>query len=389
MDEETLKKFDEKAQADIDEKGPPPDQLSTSFACERIIAGEASDGDIKQVRDWLDDNAEMRRVAPASAALQEFFDAAPEYRDAALIAAAEAALATVPQPLEAYKMGDYTEADLPDKLIWAEGENKGAFLSRGDIAILAGAGGSGKSTLSLQFGCAMAATEKNNAAKECGLLLRGGPVVFASYEDIPAVVAHRAQKIGDPGGGLHGLKMFGRPLFGPPPGTEGHAMNAEPGPREAWKPFWDYVQNVDPVLVIIDPASAAFVSPSASVEWTRMFLDALRVEAQKIGCGILIIAHSTKAARAGGMKGDPGHVAGSAAWFDAARAVATLLPKRVEGESEKPPELVCAKANYGAPFETIPLQWSGGKWEALEQSRKEAFGERKNGTDNEQEKECF
>ena len=56
-----------------------------------------------------------------------------------------------------------------------------------------------------------------------------------------------------------------------------------------------------------------------------------------------MVAHSTKAARTKADKWDPGHVGGSAAWHDAARAVLSMQ----RGDSEGKPTLALVKANQG------------------------------------------
>ena len=78
----------------------------------------------------------------------------------------------------------------------------------------------------------------------------------------------------------------------------------------------------------------------------RSFLDAVRQEAEPLGAGVLLIAHTTKAARKPQDNGiDPGAVSGSAAWTDAARA-ALLLSREDDGDLWR---LDSIKANYSAP----------------------------------------
>ena len=65
------------------------------------------------------------------------------------------------------------------------------------------------------------------------------------------------------------------------------------------------------------------------------------------GCGVLLVAHDTKAARNALARGeDPGAgmVAGSAAWYDGARGVLSLMRDPL-GSDDRLPE--CVKANYG------------------------------------------
>lgn len=100
--------------------------------------------------------------------------------------------------------------------------------------------------------------------------------------------------------------------------------------------------------MVIDPASAALADVSTGETGpVRAFLRALTVEADQTGTGVLIVTHSTKAARNAARAGDDpgaGIVAGSAAWYDGARGVLTLtaLPENPATRS-----LECAKSNYG------------------------------------------
>ena len=98
---------------------------------------------------------------------------------------------------------------------------------------------------------------------------------------------------------------------------------------------------------MIDPASAALEGATNDSGPVRRFMDALRLKAETIGVGVLMIAHDTKSARneakAGGDPG-AGAVAGSASWFDACRGVLYLRP--TPGDRDRW-LLECVKANYG------------------------------------------
>lgn len=87
------------------------------------------------------------------------------------------------------------------------------------------------------------------------------------------------------------------------------------------------------------------MSESAPV---RAFLGRLRQEAEAGGFGVLVVAHNTKSARneeaAGGNPG-AGVVAGSAAWYDAARAVLSMRRDPANPEARL---VALVKANYAA-----------------------------------------
>ena len=97
---------------------------------------------------------------------------------------------------------------------------------------------------------------------------------------------------------------------------------------EWWNDLWQYVRGVCARLVIVDPASAALADADVSQTGpVRKFLRALMHEARQAECGVLVVSHSTKAARNALRRGDDpgaGVVAGSAAWYDGARGVLSL-----------------------------------------------------------------
>ena len=77
-------------------------------------------------------------------------------------------------------------------------------------------------------------------------------------------------------------------------------------PRWATRPpFFD---RIGARLVIVDPASAALADADVSqASPVRKFLQALMHEARQAECGVLVVSHSTKAARNAMRRGnDPG-----------------------------------------------------------------------------------
>ena len=115
-----------------------------------------------------------------------------------------------------------------------------------------------------------------------------------------------------------------------------------------WPRLWEDIKAARPSLVIVDPVSAALADADTSQTGpARTFLRNLSQEAATAGCGVLLVAHDTKSARNLAMAGqDPGAgaVAGSAAWYDGARGVLTLVPDPAARGSRL---LVAIKANYG------------------------------------------
>ena len=254
---------------------------------------------------------------------------------------------------------DFANVAQPTPVLWRDDptapENStdvDAVLSVGEVALLSSAGGLGKSTFTLEVACAavVAADRQQDYGAACGLRVLPGPVVLASYEDAPARIAHRLKWMfaGSVANGIH-LWPDPAPLWvaGPESGESCHGAG--------WSMFWRAVRAISARLVMVDPVSAAMADASTSETGpVRAFLQALTREAAPDeaadwrGCGVLLVAHDTKAARDAQRRGDApgsGVVAGSAAWYDGARGVLSLMQDPDEASNDR--LLECVKANYG------------------------------------------
>ena len=244
-----------------------------------------------------------------------------------------------------------------------DGRRDGAVLSVGTVALLAGAGGASKTTLSLQIALTAAATADGADREACGgaLIVAGGPVILATYEDALPVLRDRTLRMAERGGAsltagldrLHLLDLAGWPLYGPP---DGMGYSAPPGPAPGWAPLWQAVEATGARLVIVDPALAAFTGESNAAGPVRSFIGALAAEAAKRRAAVLLIAHSTKAARtrSNGTPDvyDPGQIGGSSHWTDGARGALSLTRDAVAPDRHR---LAIVKANYGPSLVSVTL----------------------------------
>ena len=291
--------------------------------------------------------------------------------------------------------------DLPDTLLrW--GGKPGALLTAGEVLVVSGAGGQGKSSLTLQWALAAAGADGFHAVEprypgdtgfvaafpagsdSGGVEIRRGPVVIGGYEDLPAVMHARARRIlAGPDSAadlppskaipsdLTMISLRGLPLYGPvedrADGDRRAALyNARPGLLPPWRPFWDSVSRVmgprdtrPPGLVILDPATAAFIAEDIRTAPVREFLDACRIELDELDAGLIIVAHPSKAGRNAGGAGADG-LSGSSAWFDASRGV-LYLGRCGEQENDHDPafDLRGEKANHGPSFAALTLRRDG------------------------------
>ena len=251
----------------------------------------------------------------------------------------------------------------PDRLLHCTGRN-GALLSVGGVLVLAGEGGIAKTPLVLSMAAGMAARPDGAYGPLHGGLFEGvgGPVLIATYEDDPAVSADRLRKLSavwwPRGAGseldrVHVLNMAGRPLFGPVGGDGGVAFyNARPGPLGGWDDLWSEAERIGARVVVVDPALCAYVGDANAAAPVREFMAAVTEQATAARCGVLLVAHSNKAARARNGNAhpdpfDPGNVAGSTHWTDAARGVLSLtFDPDTDARADALTLAVC-KANYG------------------------------------------
>ena len=267
---------------------------------------------------------------------------------------------------------DVFDLPQPDAVLWRDqgpgpDERKvDAVLSVGEVAILASAGGLGKSllTLAVAVEAATAAQDGREYGNACGLRVRPGAVVLVSYEDSPARIGNRLHWFAKTAPERLHLWANPEPLFQTDPENRGAVTRCA-----AWPQLWEEIKAARPSLVIVDPVSAALADADTSQTGpARTFLREVSQEAETAGCGVLVVAHDTKDARNQAKAGqDPGAgaVAGTAAWYDGARGVLTLVPHPVKDARL----LVCIKANYGRTgwgAELTERRNEGGKFRGLE-----------------------
>ena len=250
-----------------------------------------------------------------------------------------------PQPRA---IGAFWSMPEPLPVLWRDsesGEDEGApahsVLAVGETAVLAGAGGCGKSVVALALAAAAAGAERRGFGSACGLRVRGGGAAVFSYEDSPVRIAHRLKRAGWQEGLALRVVEPALPLF---------PLGADPErPREHaraafWDAVWAEVRDARPSLVVLDTGPKAMggvadYSPGPVIS----FYQALEREAQAGGFGVLLVAHDTKAARSGGDPG-AGAIAGSHQWHDCARGALHLARDRDDRGSLL---LECVKANHG------------------------------------------
>ena len=122
-----------------------------------------------------------------------------------------------------------------------------AVLSVGEVAILASAGGLGKSTLVLELASAAVAAAELGAASRsaCGLAVAAGPVVVMSFEDAPARIAHRLRWMN-----ADNVPAAVHVAPDPAPLWVAAADRGESHPDAQWDALWRAVRDLGARLVV-------------------------------------------------------------------------------------------------------------------------------------------
>ena len=270
-------------------------------------------------------------------------------------------------------------------------DGAGSVLSEGTVCMLAGAGGISKSSLALWMALGVAGIEAGKTDAICnGLFVaQGGPVLFVSEEDKAGATSARLRAMAryaereDAIKNLHGVSIEGVPMFG------SEDIRQRPQRLEGWPRVWGSARKVGAKLIVIDPALGAYTNSQNEETGIRQFLGLVSREAERIGAGVLMVAHSRKSAREGKENPfDPGQVGGSAHWTDRARGVMTLT----RDSKRRGLVLAISKANYGidrVQAEIEPIRASNGDLETYKKISGWRPGQQGAGNDEEAKSTIF
>ena len=254
-------------------------------------------------------------------------------------------------------------------------ENRGVLWPIGEVALLAGEGGTGKSTLAGELTLSVAARpageiadggEHDNTRTHRQPLVpcRGGPVLWLAYEERLGLLGKRlrvrSRELGIPEAAsriftmnLSGDDDGSLPLFGPGDrnGSSG-LYNARPERLAGWSAMTRGVKAITdrtgerPVLIVVDPSLSAYVSEANAVPPVREFVNNLATLAAREDLAVLLLAHSTKEGNVEPF--DRRQIGGSAAWTDGVRCAMTLSFGDGSGEPNRHARtLAVIKANTG------------------------------------------
>lgn len=262
------------------------------------------------------------------------------------------------------KIKDRTPAPLLSTPRYREDvEEAGAVLSVGEVMVLGGAGGIGKSVWGQRLCYGMASGAPDAVGMAFHPALTNRTVLYASGEDRPGAVQRNIKLMagGDNAtlpNAMHVIDMRNRPIFGPEPGE---SLNARPRKLDGWHDLWKAAESVAPKLIVIDPAMSVFIGEANAVGAVRLFLSAINAEAERLQAGVVLLVHSNKAGRGKGADAyAPDMVAGSAAWVDGVRGAMSMTWGAQQGWRK----LAVLKANYGPSMietQLKPVHVGGGE----------------------------
>ena len=244
----------------------------------------------------------------------------------------------------------------PAPLLTRDG-GAGVVLAAGEAAVLAGAGGGGKSQLALQLAIA-AAGGVDRIAPFGGrreIEMAHGPAVYLAYEDDAAWMEWRARRIAtwlDKNSNLTGepymsaaknpdrLRLYcpdyAAALFEVSLGARPGSPEALPHESAWWPHLWQDLRKMKPRLIVVDPVALAFAVDGYGAVGVGRFIGAIRRElaALEKPCGALLVAHTSRAGRRKQRDEADAAPMGSVAWTDRPRSVLHLEPKRKDDDSE-------------------------------------------------------
>jgi RecA-family ATPase len=230
------------------------------------------------------------------------------------------------------------------------------LIPAGEITLLTGDGGTGKSLLALQLAFATA-----TATDWIETLPTPGGVLFVSAEDSRdelhrrlSLIARRKNQRLSQVNELDLLSLAGRDAVFAAPSGKGNALAETP----LFKALRARIEETRPALIVLDTLADLFDGDEIKRAQARRFIGMLRGLAIDFDVTVLLLAHPSL----DGLKTDTG-TSGSTAWSNSVRSRLYLKRPRVsEGDDEDTDAriLTTKKSNYGRTGEERILRWRDG-----------------------------
>ena len=277
-------------------------------------------------------------------------------------------------PLTVFRPVDEIDEPAAARILSAYGQ-PGALLPEGEVAVLTGAGGTGKSAMLAEIALALTTPQGSGHARHAGEIIGAhgdpAPVLWLAFEEPVTAIRDRLQTLDpDEERGRNRIRIVDmraldnpleRRLYGP---ADDYPYRIEPQAGMALlERAIGAVGEADPEtrtprLVIVDTLLRGFSGDPHRAGDVLTYMDGLGLLARRHRLGILGVAHSTKAVRSGGEKPedllDPGAVSGHGQWLDAPRT-AMCLTGHHDDQAGRYHRLTITKTNVGPDAITIRI----------------------------------
>ena len=227
------------------------------------------------------------------------------------------------------------------------------LIPAGEITLLTGDGGNGKSLLALQLAFATA-----TGGDWIATIPEPGRVLFLSAEDdrdelhrrLYNIARRKGRRLSD-AADLDVLTLAGRDAVLALPGPKGDML----APTLLFQALRAKIAETRPALIVLDTLADLFGGDEIKRAHARQFIGLLRGFAVDFGATVVLLAHPSLA----GMSSGTG-TSGSTAWSNSVRSRLYLEKMGKEDEDNDGRVLKTMKANYGRVGEERVLRWQDG-----------------------------
>lgn len=252
------------------------------------------------------------------------------------------------EPVEWFPASDLENVDPPPRE-WLAPQ----MIPVGDITLLSGDGGTGKSLLALQLAYAVA-----NGGKWMGTDTKAGNVLFLTAEDDKDELHRRLHRIAE----FAKLPSVAELLLGSLAGMDAVLASGLPGSplgeTQRFREIEERVAESKPVLLVLDTAADLYGANENDRALVRQFISLLRGLAIRYRVAIVLLSHPSLS----GMNSGSG-TSGSTAWSNSVRSRLYLGRVKTSDGREPDPDarvLTTKKSNYGPVGTEIGLKWVDG-----------------------------
>jgi RecA-family ATPase len=226
-------------------------------------------------------------------------------------------------------------------------------IPAGDVTILSGDGGGGKTTTALQLAVSVA----DGLGDWLGTTCEAGPVIFFSAEEPENEMRRRlvrvAKKRGIEPDEIQNLYFH---FAEPDKCTLGTGKPTSPiAPTPLFESLRQSAKEIRPALIVVDSNAATLGGNYLDRVHARTFVSLFRQLAREVDCSVLLLDHPSLS----GMTNGTGR-AGNMDWQNAVRALLYLRSCENEQGATSGRELEVMKSNYGPRGEKQKLRWEDG-----------------------------